>query len=58
MWVAVFLSCAGPMAEDCFVGVKTDRLFAKEAVCAEYVDYALQDWSVVGKCFWLDGETL
>lgn len=63
MWVAAFISCTGPMAVDCRVGVKTDRLFADQDVCAEFVEYSemtLEDLgaAVVGHCFRIKGDVL
>lgn len=63
MWVAAFISCTGPMAVDCRVGVKTDRLFAEQSVCMEFVDHSkdtLKELGAVvsGHCFRIQGEVL
>lgn len=61
MWVAALMSCLSPMAYDCNLGVKTDRLFLDQDVCMEFVDHSkrqLEDAGalVIGHCFRIEGE--
>jgi len=61
MWVAAFMTCLSPMAFDCNLGVKTDRLFLNQDVCMAFVDHSKQQLEelgavAMGHCFRIEGE--
>ena len=63
MWIAAYISCLSPMAYDCTLGVKTDRLFADQDVCMEFVAHSKETLEelgavVAGHCFRIRGEVL